>query len=437
MDCPENDARQRAIAGKAGLNGIVCTLLLAALMFLGSTTEILAQAPDTKKTQPAALGGPNQVDNQIEDDSGVRKPLLDLYFLAAYFEFKDSLKTRTGFSFGADYSAVYLKASSSPGVDEASSGMVRVFGSWTLVGRNGTNPGALVYKVEHRHRYGTIAPSDFGFELGYVGLIEPPFSNAGLLLGNFYWRQGLAGGKITLLGGWVDPTDYIDVYGLVSPWLHFMNFAFSTGSATIPAPNQGLGLAGAAWLSSNVYAIAGFSDSNSDPTEPGDGFETFFEDKEYFKHVELGVTTAKDRAYFDNVHVTYWHADARDSAGVPDGWGLNASATYYIDNKFLPFLRGGYAKDGGSLLERSISAGFGYQRVPRQHLIGLAANWGKPNESTFAPGLDDQYTLELFLRIQLANQLAITPDVQYLINPALNPDQSSIWVFGLRGRLAL
>jgi len=30
----------------------------------------------------------------------------------------------------------------------------------------------------------------------------------------------------------------------------------------------------------------------------------------------------------------------------------------------------------------------------------------------------------------------ITTDLQLLINPALNPDQDSIWVFGLRARLA-
>jgi hypothetical protein len=32
--------------------------------------------------------------------------------------------------------------------------------------------------------------------------------------------------------------------------------------------------------------------------------------------------------------------------------------------------------------------------------------------------------------------LAITPTLQLLIHPALSPDQNSIWVFGLRARLA-
>ena len=51
-------------------------------------------------------------------------------------------------------------------------------------------------------------------------------------------------------------------------------------------------------------------------------------------------------------------------------------------------------------------------------------------------GLPDQTTVELYYRIQMWEELAITPDIQYIRNPALNPDASSTWVFGLRARLA-
>jgi porin len=64
-------------------------------------------------------------------------------------------------------------------------------------------------------------------------------------------------------------------------------------------------------------------------------------------------------------------------------------------------------------------------------------NWGEPNESTFAPGLDDQITMEAFYRFQLTQQLALTPTLQYLKDPALNPLDDSLWVFGLRARIAL
>jgi len=51
--------------------------------------------------------------------------------------------------------------------------------------------------------------------------------------------------------------------------------------------------------------------------------------------------------------------------------------------------------------------------------------------------LKDQYTVEMFYRFQLSENLAITPDIRLILNPAQNPEANQIWVLGLRGRLAL
>lgn len=63
-----------------------------------------------------------------------------------------------------------------------------------------------------------------------------PFSDIGWALTNLYWEQHLWGNRVALVGGVVDSTDYVDVYGLVNPWADFSNLAFST-DPTIPAPN--------------------------------------------------------------------------------------------------------------------------------------------------------------------------------------------------------
>jgi porin len=221
-----------------------------------------------------------------------------------------------------------------------------------------------------------------------------------------------------------------------------MNFVFSTGAATISLPNEAaLGAAAGAWLNDKTYVIGSLVDANSDPTEPLEGFDTFFDKNEYFSHIEIGWTTSRERAYLDNIHLTLWHADELKSTAVPSGWGAVFSFARFIGDRFLPFLRAGYADDGGSLLQKSVSAGLGYQPSPSKNapgnLLGFGANWGQPNKAVFGPGLDDQYAFELFYRLQVTRELAITPDVQLLINPALNPTENSIFVFGLRGRLAL
>ncbi|MCP4903131.1 MAG: carbohydrate porin [bacterium] len=48
----------------------------------------------------------------------------------------------------------------------------------------------------------------------------------------------------------------------------------------------------------------------------------------------------------------------------------------------------------------------------------------------------DQYTTEFYYRIQVLPSLVVTPDIQLIIDPSSNPDESVIAVFGLRARLA-
>lgn len=392
-----------------------------------------AQAPGNDGTDAPRWGGPDQVENLLRDDAAVDRPTL----FERWFEWKDGLTGEHGFSFSVDYSAVGLGADTSPGEDRSAGGMIRFFGSWDLVGRGTNNTGALVWKVEHRHGYTDVAPSAFQFNLGSVGLIEPPFSDQGPRLTNLYWRQRLNGGRITLMGGFADATDYVDVYALASPWTGFSNFAFSTGTTTLAVPTEGFGLAAGAMLTDQVFIIGGLADLNSDPTEPWRTFGSFFTDHETFKHIEIGWTPSQDRIYLDNIHLTLWHADERKDPAQPSGWGANLSWTTYLAGKWLPFVRAGWADGGGSLMQKSVSVGFGYQPNPGKNLLGLGLNWGEPNKDTWGSELRDQYTAELFYRWQLSKGIAITPDLQFLVNPALDPDADSVWVFGLRLRGAL
>ena len=84
-----------------------------------------------------------------------------------------------------------------------------------------------------------------------------------------------------------------------------------------------------------------------------------------------------------------------------------------------------------------VSTGIGFFPQSNNDALGAGVSWGRPSEETFAKGLDDQVTAELFYRIQLFQHMTLTPDIQYLVNPALNPEDDRIWVLGLRARLNL
>ncbi len=160
-----------------------------------------------------------------------------------------------------------------------------------------------------------------------------------------------------VLAGKVDPTDYLDVYGLINPLTAFQNLSFLT-NPTIAAPNQSLGLAGGAMITDNLYIpVADFSDANRDATKSG--FDTFFDDNEYFNQIEFGWTSSKDRIYFDNVRLTAWHQNTREKANVEDSRGLAFSATKFISDTWMPFLRAGWSDGNAPLLEATVSAGVG------------------------------------------------------------------------------
>ena len=422
----------------------------AALVVLGLLAwgAVAAAQDDPKDDDPAGqsqggsrgFGGPDQVDNTLANDDESVSRIVEKNIYEPWFDWKKGLQENYGLSFSVDYSAAWLSATDSPAQaeDQASSGMVRFFGSWDLVGRESGNTGAFVWKVEHRHRYGTIGPNDFGFNLGYVGFIEPPFSDQQLRWTNLYWRQRWGEGRVAALVGFLDATDYVDVYALASPWTGFLNFAFSTGTTTIPVPNDAaFGAAVGGMLTDNVFVIGGLVERNADPTDPFEGFDTFFNSNEYFKSVEIGWTPSQDQIYLDNAHVTFWQADERTEAGDAEGWGFNVSLTRYLAGKWLPFVRAGYAKDGGALMQKSVSAGFAYQPVPQSDTLGVGFNWGEPNADTWGEGLRDQYTTEVYYRLHVTPRFAITPSLQLLMHPALDPELDRSWVFGLRVRMGL
>jgi porin len=233
----------------------------------------------------------------------------------------------------------------------------------------------------------------------------------------------------------------MDVYGLINPQTAFMNLSFST-NPTIGTPDQGFGGGLGMLLSDNFYLAASLMDAAGDPKHAGDSIDQFFDNSEYFKHVEIGYTTSPDRIYFDNIHFVYWESDEQTTTtGESEGSGWTFSYTKFIDDKYMPFLRVGDSDGGGgALLEKMVTAGLGIYYADSNELFGVGLSYGEASEDPlggFGSNLDPQYTGEIFYRFQLSQHLAITPDLQWIIDPVLNPNESSVFVVGVRARLSL
>jgi len=413
---------------------IIVTIVIALL----ALPILAAEATDVPDDSMSVhFGGPSSVPGQVSSDREKRKSaeFKNWFSLRDFYDFKESLQRDHGTTFGLDYNMLYQYADPSSGESDAAGGVFRLYGSWAPTGINASHPGSLVFKLENRHRLGTdIAPQKLAAELGYAGLTAVTFSDAGGLLTNLYWTQSFNENNFAYIVGQVDTTDYVDAYGLVNIWTEFNNLAFTT-NPTIPVPNQGLGGALRWTINDRYYIVAGLADANGDPGKPLDGFDSFFNDREYFKHIEFGWVGSWEQRFNDNIHLTLWHADELTGPEVPDGWGAAFSFSREF-GKWLPFLRLGYGDGGGAIHDRNLSTGFGYTPGSGSDRFGLGVSWGRPNPVIYDTDVDDQYTIESYYRLQLLKHLQVTPDVQLLLNPALNPDEDQVWVFSLRARLA-
>jgi porin len=390
-------------------------------VFIVLIFTIIGAACSSNLAVPPSFVGPDATEHLIGDVD------------RAWAPWKRELQVNHRLSFGFDYAATFLSANDVSANDTAAGGIARAYGIIGLI-----ETGALVFKVDHRHAFGSPAPGNFALgELGYAGIIARPFTDEEFGTQNFYWRQRLNGGRSTLIAGILDPTDYVDAFALSSPWTHFLNAAFSTGSSTIGLPNDAaFGVAYGSMIGRNVYLLASLTDINGDPTEPFKGIDNFFTDNEYFASVELGWTTARKNVLFDSAHVTVWHKDKQSATQVDGGWGLSFSFSRYVTENLMPFVRGGYADDAGTLLQKSLSIGLGHQTTAFNGFVGAGLNWGDPNESTFGVGLQDQWAVEIFYRVPIGRRFAVTGDVQYIKDPAVNPTQNTIWMLNLRARAA-
>jgi porin len=385
------------------------------------------------KADDIGYGGRSSVGKQLYLDNlfvpdHLRFPEFDKS-IQPYYEWKRKIREQYNLQFGQDYTSLFQKASDSlTGTDSASAGVYRLYGRWLAIGKDKKNAGALVFKIENSHKYGTVAPDNLNKELGYIGSTGLLYSDLGWVLNDLNWQQRFNENKGGFVIGRADPNDYMDVVDYANPWTTFQNQnILENRSIAIPDTGFTAGIGYA--FDDQWYLKLAVHDANGSLDDPG-----FFEQgAEFFSFAEVGWTPSLAERDLRDMHVTIWHVDKRVNENVPEGEGVAFGASWLLEQEWIIFGRTGQSRGGASLMRRSTTIGFSHIWKSYLDVIGWAVNYSEPvNEQ-----LRDQTTMETFLRIQLTQNIAITPSFQLLINPALNPQQDHIQIYGLRFRMTL
>lgn len=369
------------------------------------------------------LGGPSSVRSDLLLSYAPPDPNYRFDFprnlVPGYFDWKDRLEAR-GIKFNFEYLSLGQSTNAAFGPGKAVGGLARLYGTWQA-----TSNGSLTFKVENRRSYTSVSPQGLGEASGALSVTGTVFSDAGTILTNLFWTHTAKDKRWAVRFGLIDVTDYLDSYGLVSPYAAFQNAAFST-SPTIAAPSQGLGVAGAAQLGDNFLVFGSVADANADPTTSPD-FDVVV-DGDLFKSLDLVYTTDVGLAFYNNAHVTIWHSDAASDGSRAEDYGATVSLSAILQNGFYPFFRAGRSRGTAALYDRSISTGLGYF-ASNGDLAAVGFDWSGARDIE-----GTQFTAEAFYRFSLSPGLELTPSIQFIKNPLLDPSGDGITLISLRGR---
>lgn len=412
---------------------IALALLTAPLCLQAQSSEPVEDRADT------ALGGPAGVTREQQDIEN----LLDAYrvdnrklTLRLWYDWKADLKKRSGFSFGINAQMVYAGVSDALGdEDDAAGGIYRLQGEWVLSGRESGNTGSIIFRVENRSKIGSgIPPGALRAEIG-AAATDPVFAygdNFGTDFSVLAWQQLFSGKRAGIAVGLLDFSAYLDAMYYQTISRGFLNRSFIL-SPTLGTTGIGaLGAVGKSLIGENFWIGGGMYDANAKSGDPS--FDTW-DSGELLKHVELGWSSGFSRRATDRVQLTWWHKDQLAEKGTPSGSGWLFSWSWMFEDRWVPFVRAGWSDGGGgALAERSVSAGFSW-RMAFQDWFTVGAGLNKPSDKTHDQDLGTEKVIEASYLWQITANTSLLPDLQLVLDPALNPEVDSAWFAGLRLRL--
>jgi carbohydrate-selective porin OprB len=385
---------------------------------------------------------PGSITAQFEEDEERKETLFRTLWvertLEPWYDYKTKLSEEHGLNFGVSFTHLYQWASDTIGPEDDASGFeLMVDGTWTVAGRDTDSPTMIGFQFSFLDTLGAELPPAALF--GSIGSLYPTAAAFGETDPSVsqLWLQKIYENRFGFRIGKMFPITAYDFFPLKNFRTDFVD-AMNVADLVIPLPSYGFGGFVMYRPQPNSYLRFGLHDANADVEKSV--VDTY--DGELFKIFEFGfdpgiMERQPGRPPFGDVHISVWHQDERDDANVADGWGFVTSGSQRF-GRFLPFLRYGYSdagSDGPTPMKHSINGGVAMDNVFGQEndRIGVGLTWSDPSDSS----LDDQGAIDAYYRIQLTEEIAISPTLQFIIDPVRNPNEDEIFVLGIRTRIEL
>lgn len=385
------------------------------------------------------MSNPGSIEDRVAEDAEPTDYLFQFpgvsEALAPWYDLKNQLAERHGFTFGVSYTAYYQRASSVFGPeDDAASFDLDVSGTWTFLGRHTDSPTMLGFDLFWRDKLSTEIPPQLLFtQYGSLYSGAAPFGIEDPVLGEL-WIQQKFGNTLGIRAGKIFPITAYDFFPFKNFRTAFVDFNHVT-NATIPLPGNGLGAFLQYRPHPKVMLRLGVHDANADVQKSG--FDTL--NGELFTIFEAGFDTGQTarqtgRPPGSHFHISLWRQDERKDAGIDSGWGVGISAVQRF-GRYAPFARYGYADvtaSGPTPARHMVNAGVVVDEIFGQDKdsIGIGFTWTDPADRS----LKKQSAIDAFYRVQLTPEIEVGSTMELIFNPVRNPAQDTVFVWGLRSR---
>lgn len=343
----------------------------------------------------------------------------------------DDLYKDTGLRFAFAYTMLFQQATGSGSDRNGFSGDMDFMADWTLVGRGTANTGRLIATAEYRHQIGLDPPNFLRDEIGSLQRTTGGFDDRGWAVRDVHYTQRFFDGRLRVLAGRADASDYVGGHRLQGINNSFSNRAFSADSTTAYPSGHVTALGVSVRPIDQFYVTAGASNAYGRSTIND---MQYLDEGKFFTFGEAGFTPVIPNLGWGRYAVMLWHMADRDLLDLPSDNGFTVVAEQDFGDRILAFARYGWADEGVLTgIKQSGQIGVGFRGLLGSPLNMTGVGFGVSDPS--ASDLDPESVLEVFHRFQLTSHTQFSLGFQSIFEPS-NSDDDFVGVLTCRLRIA-